>query len=86
MQIFSRYPALRLLFVFTYIAFAVYILIDNFAWLNGIFSLLMLFGSYISLVKSKIIRDKNANKISDFMFDLLSILITIFLIINIIFL
>ena len=36
-----------------------------------------------TLVKSKIIRDKNANNISDFMFDLLSIFITIFLIINI---
>ena len=43
----------------------------------------MLFGGYISLVKSNIIRDKNADKIDNFKFDTYNILLTVVLLIDI---
>lgn len=55
----------------------------NFLGVNIIVSLIMLLGGYISLVKSNIIRDKNADKINNFKFDTFNILLTIVLLIDI---
>lgn len=85
MTFFKKKPRRRLLFVFTYVIFAVWIIINDFAWLNILFSILMVFGGYIAVVKSKIITDKYANAIDDYKFDLSSIFLTVFLLIDVIF-
>ncbi len=85
MTFFSKKPIRRLFFVFVYIIFAVWLIIDSFAWLNVLVSIVALFGGYIALVKSKIIKDKNANAIDDYKFDLFSILSIVVLLIDIIF-
>jgi hypothetical protein len=82
---FDRHPITRLIFVFVYLVAAIWILIRSFAWLNIIFSLLMLFGCYISLIKSGTIRDIKANRINNLSFDIVSILITLFLLVDVLF-
>lgn len=79
MTFFSKNPKRRLLFIFAYIAFAVRLILNDFAWLNMLFSILMIFGGYIALVKSKIIKDKYANAIDDYKFDISSICLIVFL-------
>lgn len=78
MAFFEKKPIRRLLFVITYIVFAIWITVDSFAWGNIICSILILFGAYIALVKSKIITDKYVNAIDDYKFDISSILLTIY--------
>ena len=85
MTFFSKEPKRRLFFAFTYVIFATWIIIDEFAWLNVVFSIPMVFCAYIAVVKSKIIKDKNANAIDDYKFDLYSIALTVFLIIHMMF-
>lgn len=76
---------LRLVFIVIYLIAAIWIVIRDFAWLNTIFGLLMLFGCYISIVKSGLIKDVNADSINDFSFDFLSIAITLCFFIDILF-
>lgn len=83
MRFFEKKPRRRLLFVFAYVIFAIRLVVDDFAVLNVLFSILMLFGGYIAIVKSKIIKDKNANTIDDYKFDLSSVLLIVFLFIKI---
>jgi hypothetical protein len=83
MSFFNKNPVIRLIFVVTYLATAVWIVIKDFAWLNIFFALLMLFGCYVALVKSGVIKDTKANSINNFHFDILSIAITGFLLIDI---
>ena len=85
MTFFSKKPIRRPRCVVVYVSFAVWLIIDSFAWLNVLVSIVALFGGYIALVKSKIIKDKNANAIDDYKFDLFSILSIVVLIIEIIF-
>jgi len=81
MIFFQKKPKRRLFFAFAYVILAVWYIINDFALLNILVSILMVFGGYIAVVKSKIINDKNANVINDYGFDLSSIcLITVFLI------
>lgn len=60
---------------------SVWIVIDDFAWFNIFFALLMLFGCYITLVKSGVLIDKNADGVNNLNFDILSIMITAYLLI-----
>lgn len=80
---FRKKPIRRLIFVFIYILCAIWFLNRNFLGVNIVVSLIMLLGGYISLVKSNIIRDKNADKINNFKFDTFNILLTIVLLIDI---
>ncbi|HBR30767.1 MAG TPA: hypothetical protein DD733_01660 [Clostridiales bacterium] len=79
----NKNPVVRLTFIITYLVTAVWIVIKDFAWLNIFFALLILFGCYIALVKSGVIEDKKAKSINNLHFDILSIAITVFLIIDI---
>ncbi len=83
MSFFEKKPSRRLIFVIVYILCAIWFLNRNFLGVNIIVSLIMLLGGYISLVKSNIIRDKNADKINNFKFDTFNILLTIVLLIDI---
>ena len=83
MAFLNKHPIFRVVFFAAYLATAVWIVVKDFAVLNILFSLLMLFGCYVSLVKSGIIKDKNADSIHDLYFDVLSIMITVFLLIDI---
>ena len=78
MYIFNKYPFTRLIFFITYLLIAIKTIIKNFAWFNIVISLLMLFGCYISLVKSGVIKDKNADGISSHSYDFISITITVY--------
>ncbi len=84
MSFFSKKPIRRLFFVFVYIVSAIW-LIKDFAWFNLLFSLIMVFGGYIAIIKSKILKDKYANAIDDYKFDLFSISLTVVLLAEIIF-
>ncbi len=86
MSFFEKKPIARLFFVLTYIVFAIWILFRDFAWLNILLSLVMLFGAYIAIAKSKIIKDKFVGGINDCLFDLYSIVLTIYLFIDMAFL
>jgi hypothetical protein len=83
MNLFNKKPKLRLLFFTEYIIVVIWIFKNvqpfNLALLC---SLIMIFGSYISLVKAGIFSDKNVDSISDFNFDFISLLIIIILAIN----
>jgi hypothetical protein len=84
MNFLNKNPIIRLTFLITYLATAVWIIIKDFAWLNILVALLMLFGCYIALVKSGVIKDTNADSINNFYFDFLSIVIAAILLIDII--
>ena len=43
----------------------------------------MLFGCYIALVKSEVIKNKNADGVDNLKFDIMSIIITAYLLIDI---
>lgn len=84
MAFFEKKPIRRLLFVITYIVFAVWITVECFALGNIICSIFVLFGAYIALVKSKVLKNKHLNRIDNYNFDISSILLTIFLFIEIV--
>lgn len=83
MSFFEKNPSRRLIFIIIHILCAIWFLNRNFQGVNIIVTLIMLFGGYISLVKSNIIRDKNADKIDNFKFDIYNILLTVVLLIDI---
>lgn len=85
MSFFSKKPILRLFFVFVYACFAVWILIRDFAWLNILVSAFALLGSYVALAKSKLIKDKFSKNINDYSFDLYSIFLTIYFLVDLFF-
>lgn len=74
---------MRVIFFATYLATAVWIVVKDFAVLNIFFSLFMLFGCYVALVKSGVIKDKKADSINNLHFDVLSIVTTAILLIDI---
>lgn len=72
-------------FLFLYmLPIAIWLVVNDFAWLNILFSILMVFGGYIAVVKSKIVIDKYADAIDDHKFDLSGIFITVGLLIDIV--
>lgn len=77
MNLFNKHPLFRLSFVGVYFAFAAWMTFKDFAWGNIPFGILMLSGCYFALVKSGIVKDKRAGKISNLAFDLLSCLCAI---------
>lgn len=79
MCFFNKYPIMRLIFVVIYLIAAVWFVFRDFAWLNIIFGLLMLFGCYISIIKSGLKKDVRADGIDDFSFDFLSLVLFIYL-------
>ena len=83
MSFFEKKPSRRLIFVVLYILCTIWFLNRDFQGVNIIVSIVMLLGGYISLVKSNIIRDKNADKINDFKFDAFNILLTVVLLIDV---
>ena len=83
MSFFASKPRRRLFFVLVYVAFSLWIVLRNFAWLNILPSMISLFGGYVALVKSKIIKDKNADGIHDFSFDLFSLLLAGWLLVDV---
>lgn len=84
MSFFEKKPLRRLLFVLVYILCFIWFLNKNFFGVNIIVFFVMLLGIYISLVKSTVIRDKNADRISNFRFDTLTVLLSVILLIDII--
>lgn len=83
MSFLNKHPVVRVTFFVTYLATAVWIVVKEFAWLNIFFSLLMLFGCYVALVKSGVIKDKKTDSINELHFDVLSIVTTVFLVVDI---
>lgn len=84
MKFFSKEPRRRLFFAFVYVIWAVWFIINDFAWLNILVSILMVFGGYIAVVKSKIIKDKKVDAIDDYRFDTSSIFIIVCLLVDMI--
>lgn len=84
MFFFNKYPIFRLILTAIYLFAAVWIVIKDFIFFNIIFGLLMLFGCYISIIKSGLKKDVKADGINDFSFDFLSLVIFIYLIVDIV--
>ena len=84
MKLFDNNPRIRIIFCVTYFYGAIWITFDNIQplILKILCITVMLFGSYISLVKAKIISDKNAKGINNNNFDFFSILLIIVLCIS----
>ena len=83
MMFFSKKPIRRLFFAFIYVIVAVWVVIDDFAWLNVICSILLVFYGYIAIVKSKIITNKYANVIDDYQFDLHSVFLIVLILMHV---
>ena len=84
MKIFNDHPLLRLLFIFSYIISVAYLLISQpWSWINIFIILFFLYLIYIVLVKSDIIKDKNAEGINNMRFDLLNIAFTVAVVVDI---
>ena len=83
MSFFAKKTIRRLFFVLVYVAFSLWIVMRDFAWLNIVLSMISLFGGYVAIVKSKIIKDKNADGINGFSFDLFSLLLTGWLLVDV---
>lgn len=74
MRFLNAHPKLRILFSFTYTISAIWFFIRDYSIFSFIISIILLFMSYISLIKAGIIKNPNARNISTLKFDLLSIL------------
>lgn len=85
MTFFKNKPILRIIFIPIYILSVKYILCNGLNIGNIFASIILLFGCYITIVKTKIIKDKNADTINDYKFDIFNSLLTIVLLINILF-
>ena len=72
MKFFNNHPKCRMVFAVVYILyFAKYMTPLSIG--NAVIAICGLFGAYISIVKSGIIKDKYAESISNFNFDLISV-------------
>jgi len=85
MRFFNKYPITRLIFFLIYLVAAVWFVVRDFAWLNIIIVPIMLFACYISIIKSGLKKDVKADGINNFSFDFLSLVIMIYLSIDIVF-
>lgn len=83
MVIFKNKPKFRFIFVISYICLSIWIIIKDFAPYNFLATLPLLFMVYVSLVKSKIISKPRVEKISDFAFDVFSIIISLYLVVDV---
>ncbi len=77
MNFLNKNPLARLTFFITYLVISVWIVFDDFAWLNILFTLPVLLCCYITLVKSGVLKDKKADSIDNYGFDVVSIIATI---------
>ncbi len=78
MHFFNKYPKCRLAFVLIYVCWGFIVTITTYisiinTIINAIIVACDLFGAYIAVVKSGIIKDKNADSISNLIFDLISL-------------
>lgn len=83
MKWFENNPKRRLLFFVTYLLSALWLLFENIEpiALKVLSIAIALFGAYIALVKSDILKDKFAKNIKNPQFDFLSIFIIIALLV-----
>lgn len=82
MKFLDNHPKCRLVFAAVYILyFAIYVTPISVG--NAVIAVFGLFGAYLSVVKSGVIRDKNADSISNFNFDLNSLAASVVLIFEI---
>lgn len=80
MHFFNKYPKCRLVFALIYVCWGFIVTITTYiSIINTIINAITiiaacdLFGAYIAVVKSGIIKDKNADSISNLIFDLISL-------------
>ena len=78
MHFFNKYPKCRLAFVLIYVCWGYIVTVTTYistinTIINAIIVACDLFGAYIAVVKSVIIKDKNADSISNLNFDLISL-------------
>jgi hypothetical protein len=85
MKFLNIRPKLRLVFLASYLATAVWIMVKKFSFIYIVAGLLFLFGCYISLVKAEVIKDSRADNIDNFSFDFVSFIIILVLVFDIVF-
>ena len=73
MKLFEKHPKLRLMFAAEYLVIFIACILSLSVG-TGIIAVLALFCVYISVVKAGFIRDRNADAVSDFNFDFLSLM------------
>lgn len=79
---FSKCPMRRCIFAGTYLLFSMRVLLDDFALLNFIPAVFLLIGSYIALEKSTILKSSLSDRVDDFKFDFLSLIISCYLLLD----
>lgn len=84
MDIFTKRPKLRCVFVIPYCWLSLRLLVDNFALLNFIPAVFILAGSYIALAKATVINSPRVECIDDLKFDILSSLVYVYLVVDLI--
>ena len=75
MHFFNKHPKWRIVFALIYVLSSVKCVMPI-SVVTVIIALCWLFGAYIAIVKSGLIKDKNADSISDFSFDFISLEVT----------
>lgn len=85
MNFLEKHPKFRLIFTVSYIFFIIGLLIRDFSIWSLIWSIPLIFATYLSLCHARLIKDKIAVKIDPFKFDLLSTIVLLFLLWSFIF-
>ena len=78
MEFFEKKPIRRLIFLVGYLSFGILALLSYTIVTSIIVLVVVLFGTYMTVVKSGLRSDSNARNIRNYRFDFISIVLTVY--------